>query len=153
MTHKRVPTRATAHRFLRDRSIAVIATKSEHGELNSSTITYILTPQKTIQFVTGNGTSKYCDIADNGKIALTVVDQKKSIAVNITGDACAIDDREKIHKAYREIGNISTESDCIPNVFKHQHGQPVVIEIKIDKIQYTDYSSNELNAPNVVTNL
>lgn len=151
MSTDRIPTRATANRFLRNRNVAVLATRSEYGELSSSPINYILSKEKTVRFVTGETTAKYLNISNNGHIALTVVDNK--IAVNISGHANVVDDQETINATYRKIGELHKDANDIPNVFKHQHGQPVVIEIEIIRMQYIDYTANTINSDKVVTNL
>lgn len=132
------PTRATALRFLKDRHIAVLATQGAFGP-SSSPIFYKVTDSKTLCFVTGDDTRKYKDIIANKQVALSVVDLKNPTAVNMTGKARVVTDPTSEVQMFKLIGQISY-SDAHPST-KHNRGKFVAIEVFLERIQYTDYST------------
>lgn len=133
------PTRATAWRLLKDNHIAVLATQSDSGP-SCSPVFYKLTEGKTLCFVTGDGTSKHKEIVANRRVALSVVDPKNPIAVNLRGQARVVTDSETEVQIFKLIGQINSEH-AHPST-KHNRGKFVAIEIIPERIQYTDYSSS-----------
>jgi len=136
-------TRATANKFLKNHTIAVLATLSESGVVSTTPITYAMTPQGKLRFATRDETTKYLDISHNDKIALSVVDKSKPISVNMTGVAKVIEDLTEIRDTLRTVSAIFREDDDIPHILKFQRGDFVVIEIEPTRLQYTDFTKDQ----------
>jgi len=137
--------KATAYKFLRTHSTAVLSTINSQSSPSSSAVHYVVTPKKTIGIVSKDQTSKVRHLKNNSKVALSVIDSELPIAVNISGKANILEDtpdKEWIMREgwiLREIGKIKQLEGAAP-VLKYNRGDFVVIEISPEKIQYTDFS-------------
>jgi uncharacterized pyridoxamine 5'-phosphate oxidase family protein len=133
-------TKATANKFLRAHWLAVVATLSTNQEVSTSPVTYTITSENRLRFVTKNGTTKYNDILQNPIVSISIIDTKLPIAVNLRGEAHVVEDNASAHETMRRIGQETKERGHIPPVTMHNRGEFVVIEIIAKKIQYTDFS-------------
>lgn len=144
-------TRATAHKFLKDHSVAILATVSEKGIPSSTPITYHLTDNHTLRFATGDSTTKIRDIKKNNSVSLSVLDPDDPVAVNIVGEASVIDDVDAVRETQRAIGKIFVAAHQTPHVFKHKRGDVVVVEIRPIRMQYTDFrETTNLNHESII---
>ncbi len=134
------PTRATAYKFLRRHSRAVLATVTKDNTPSSTPVTYTLSPEKTIYFATRDQTTKYFDILNNENVALTFIDSRESIAVNLVGTAQIVNDSVLRKNAFRAIGQLDPVGGDPPPVIKHKRGDLVVIEVTPKRIQYADFT-------------
>ncbi len=138
-------TRATAYKFLRNHKTAVVATLSSRGEVSTTPVTYTLTKNKSIRFVTKDKTTKYKDIVDGSSVALSVVDTDNLTSVNITGKAMLTYDTEEIVQTLKKIDG-SRKDDEVPPIIKLSKGELVVVDITLTRLQFTCFSdkSDEL---------
>jgi len=133
-------TRATAFKFLRERSVAVLATVGSGGWPSTTPIMYVVTADRKLRFVTKDQTTKFRNLSSTDKIALSVVDGERMIAVNISGQARIISELSDMSSTLRAIGSLAKTDNPLP-VIKHQLGDYVVVEIDPKHMQYADYSS------------
>ena len=135
-------TRATAFRFLRENKVAIITTVADNYDLFSRALSYYVSKDNNLRFVTRDRTTTYMNLLANSKVALSVLSSTLRICVNIEGEVRKITDRKVFKESLRELGHSANGVECMPAVFQHQHGDIVVLELHPIKIQYTDFSSN-----------
>lgn len=130
---------STVRKFLREHHLGVLGTVTQDGTPISTPIFHILTDDDKIRFVTKNKTTKFENLIKNNRVAISVMDFKLPLAVNLTGVAKQIEDSGEIKETFRRIGKIQM-GQFMPPVIKHRKGDFVVFEITPQKIQYTDYT-------------
>lgn len=148
----RKATKATAFKFLRNNHTAVVATVDMQMNVSTTPVTFIVTNDRKLRFVTGDKSTKYKDILVNNKIALSVVDSKDTTSVNIAGAATVVYDNDEIKKTLKAVDSLRMD-DEIPPVIKLNHGDYVVVELDPSRMQYTSFSSKSDELSEYVYNL
>ncbi len=96
--------------FIKTHSKAVIATVDENSVPSTSTIFYAMNKHGEMHFITKSETVKYQNLKNNGNAALTIVDNEKPVAVNLTGTV-------------REVTDPKLRDDMLQEIFKISYGE------------------------------
>jgi general stress protein 26 len=108
--------------FIKKHTRAVLATVDKDGQPYTSTIYYALADKSEIYFVTKEQTTKAKNLLTNERAALTISDNEKPLAVNITGTARKIEDYKKRDEVMQHVFQVSydKQSDFAPIVKLHK---------------------------------
>lgn len=108
--------------FIKSHYIAVMATVDENAQPSSSTIYYVLSKKDEIWFLTKSDTTKYKNLQVNGKASMTVLDQAKPSAVNLTGYVVEVEENSEKDEILQSITKLADEKlhDFAPIIKLHK---------------------------------
>lgn len=109
-------------RFIKEHNTAVMATVDENEQPSTSTIYYAVSKHDEIWFLTKSGTTKFQNLEKNNKVALTILDTKDPIAVNLMGHVTLIEDSGKQDEIVQSITKLANEHlhDYAPIIKLHK---------------------------------
>ena len=127
--------------FIDEHRRAVIATVDRDGQPYTSNIYYALSKNNQIFFVTKEQTTKAKNLLENDRAALTISDNEKPIAVNLTGTARRLEDYKERDTIMQQIFKVSYEKhkDYAPIVKMHK-GSFSVFQFHPIQAKMTDFS-------------
>lgn len=127
--------------FIKEHYIAVLATVDESAQPSSSTIYYILSKKDEIWFLTKSDTTKYQNIQFNRKASMTILDQAKPSAVNLTGYVLEVEDTGEKDEILQAITKLADEKlhDFAPIIKLHK-GSFRAMKFVPQKAIMSDYS-------------
>jgi len=127
--------------FIKAHSKAVIATVDQHGQPSTSTIFYMIDKHDAIHFMTKSGTAKYRNLQLNNKAGLTILDNDKPVALNMTGKVEEVTDTADRDLFLQEISRMAYAEllDYAP-IIKLHNGSFTVMNFIPDKAKLTDFT-------------
>jgi uncharacterized pyridoxamine 5'-phosphate oxidase family protein len=127
--------------FVKAHSKAVIATVDVDNQPSTSVIFYVLDKNDELHFVTKSQTKKFENLKENNKAALTVVDDEKPIAVNITGSAIEVTDQTIRDSIMQDVFKLSySELHDYAPIIKLHKGSFSVLKFIPKQAKMTDYT-------------
>lgn len=108
--------------FIKSHATAVIATVDANSQPSTSTIFYAVSKHDEIWFLTKSGTTKFQNLEQNNKAALTILDSHQPKAVNISGSVIEVVEGDKRDEIVQTITKISNETlhDYAPIIKLHK---------------------------------
>lgn len=128
-------------KFIRNHSVAIVATIDASGQPNTSTIFYIIDKKGKIYFISKEQTIKSKNLKTNNKAAMTILDKAKPIAVNVIGFAAEVNDEADRESIQQDIFKLSYEElhDYAPIIKLHKGGFSV-FSFQPVKATFTDFT-------------
>lgn len=108
--------------FIKSHNIAVLATVDDRDQPSSSAIFYKLGNHNEILFLTKSETTKYKNLQLNKKVAMTILDPDKPIAMNLTGQVIEVTDTSERDAILQGITTLAhdTLQDFAPIIKLHK---------------------------------
>jgi uncharacterized pyridoxamine 5'-phosphate oxidase family protein len=127
--------------FVKRYSTAVLSTVDEKGQPSSSTIFYTMGKNSELWFLTKSDTTKYINLQQNNKAALTIVDPQKPIAINMQGRVVEVSDTGERDSILQAITKLSSDTlhDYAPIIKLHK-GSFKAMRFLPEQAKMTDYT-------------
>lgn len=127
--------------FVKSQMRAVIATVDANGQPSTSVVFYVLDKNNELHFITKSQTTKFENLQNNNKAAITIVDANKPIAVNMIGTAIEVKDPKIRDEIMQEVFRLSynTLHDYAPIIKLHK-GSFTVMNFKPKQAKMTDFT-------------
>ena len=127
--------------FIKSQSKAVIATVDSEDQPSTSVIFYIVDKNDEMFFITKSHTTKFENIKSNHKAALTIVDSKKPIAVNLIGTVTEITEHPQRDEIMQKVFQLSySELHDFAPIIKLHKGSFSVMNFVPLKAKMTDFT-------------
>jgi len=96
--------------FIKKFFMAVIATVDGEGQPSTSTIFYVLARKDVLHFMTKAQTIKSANLKSNSKVALSIVDKKEPVAVNLVGSAVEVTDPSERDEIITSVSKVASDN-------------------------------------------
>jgi general stress protein 26 len=112
--------------------MAVLGTVNDDGTPHGAIVYVCNLSNRTIFFVTKNGTQKYNNLAQRPVVSLTIGNDKDSSTLQATGKAFIIDDAEQLDIAMKKMSEVhAIMTEWLPPLAKLRAGNYAVIGIEL----------------------
>lgn len=127
--------------FLQNHPVGVLATVDAQGDPSATTIYFSVEQDLSVTFTTKEHTQKHENIERHNKVMLAVYEAESQTAVQISGTAKEITDKEEVHNTF--LGTVhaakQTGPDNVPPISKIPGGKYVAYRISPDAVHLSEY--------------
>lgn len=127
--------------FLKDNSVAVLATTDKNCQPHSAAIYYHVDENINLYFITKRDTTKSNNIHSTGKAAITVFEAKSQTTVQAIGKVSEENDINITQKVFNEVlrKSMSASEAGVPPISKLQAGPYVVYCFTPDSLKMASF--------------
>ncbi len=137
-------TKATVVKQLKLNNYAILASSSKDCSIHTCAVTYVYDRKCNFWFITKDYTVKYQNIQQSPDVNLAIINTNEMVSINVSGIAVELSSRAEIKEINYRFGRIYKKADIIPPPFKYDGGDFKVIKVKPKRINYCDYSSDQI---------